>query len=656
MPVLRRGAVARLRYPPILVLLTMVARASAQSEPERIAAILKEEIQSPNVSRFRVQNYILERVAKPPSPANASAWSAEAAGIRERLLRDVVFHGWPDNWVKAPPKCEDRGVIETGHGYRLRKLRYEIVPGFESAAILYEPEHVLGRAPAILNVNGHVGAPGKAVEYKQKRCINFAKRGIFALNLEWFAFGELSNPENRHWFGAHLDLVGTHELGLFMLAMRRGLDYLAQHPGIDPDRLGVTGLSGGGWQTIMLSAFDDRVRVAVPVAGFSATSTKVEARERGDLGDLEQSPTDLFARVDYPWLVALRAPRPTLLIHNNEDDCCFRAPLVKSLIFDSVRPVYQLYGKGDALDWYENSDPGTHNYQIDNRRNAYRFFGRHFDVAGMGDEIISDSEILSQEELLVGLPEDNLTILGLARELAEAVERPPIPIDTAARAGWVRTEREKLRKVVRYAPVSLRRVWAVSSTKSAEVESKSYLFAMDNNLDANAVWLKAIRTPENTPATIVLDDRGKRESAGAVSERVNRGEQVLALDLLFTGDAWSGVDGYSYQQILQSLGERALGMEVAQLVEIARWLRDRAGGKAVRLETSGIRNQVLALVAGAIEPELFSERVTRGGMQSLKYLLDKPVTFQEAGELFCLDLYREFDIDRLAALATPRGK
>jgi len=48
------------------------------------------------------------------------------------LLQEVVFHGWPDEWVNSPPKFEDIGVIETGQGYRLRKLRYEIVPGFQS--------------------------------------------------------------------------------------------------------------------------------------------------------------------------------------------------------------------------------------------------------------------------------------------------------------------------------------------------------------------------------------------------------------------------------------------------------------------------------------------------------------------------------------------
>ena len=75
-----------------------------------------------------------------------------------------------------------------------RKLRYEIVPGFWSTAILYEPDNIMGQVPATLNVNEHDYVLGKAAEYKQKRCINFAKRGSLALSLEWLECGELGPP------------------------------------------------------------------------------------------------------------------------------------------------------------------------------------------------------------------------------------------------------------------------------------------------------------------------------------------------------------------------------------------------------------------------------------------------------------------------------
>src|SRR5438094_5310293 len=82
-------------------------------------------------------------------------------------------------------------------------------------------------------------------------------------------------------------------------------------------------------------------------------------------------------------------------------------------------------------------------------------------------------------------------------------------------------------------------------------------------------------------------------------------------------------------------------------------MRKSSGSPNIRVETTGIRNQVAALIAADLEPTLFSEVVVQEGMSSLKHLLDAPVNFESAPDLFCLDLYKEFDIDRLAKLAEP---
>src|SRR6185312_10446900 len=105
---------------------------------------------------------------------------------------------------------------------RIVKLRYEIVPGFESVALLYEPEHMTGKMPAILDVNGH-GDGGKMVEQKQKRCINQARRGILALSIEYLDYGEMDAPGNKHDYATLLDLAGKNGIGIFYLTMRRAL-------------------------------------------------------------------------------------------------------------------------------------------------------------------------------------------------------------------------------------------------------------------------------------------------------------------------------------------------------------------------------------------------------------------------------------------------
>ncbi len=438
--------------------LAFAAAASAQSDSRQLQPALEARIQAPQVTEFQLRQYLMKHVTPVSVPASAAKWSSEAQRVRTHLLDEVIFHGWPKEWVTAGPKFEEVGAIETGNGYRIVKLRYEIVPGFFSSALLYEPQPLKGPMPAILNVNGHVGPIGKAVEYKQKRCINFAKRGILALNLEWIAYGELSNPENKHSYAGHLDLVGANGVGLFYLAMRKGLDYLDARPNVDRARIGVTGLSGGGWQTITLSALDERVAVAVPVAGYSSLVTGIEHPEYVG-NDIEQNATDFRERQDYTHLTAMRAPRPTLLIYNAEDDCCFRGPLVKNGIFDEMKPFFRLFGKESAFRWYENADPGTHNYQFDNRLQAYRFFAEHFGLPTIDSELPVSGQIKTSEELEVGLPKDNLTILGLARKLARSIS--PQGDESASSA----VERDNLRKLVRFSPVTVQHAWPVGSTK-----------------------------------------------------------------------------------------------------------------------------------------------------------------------------------------------
>jgi len=628
----------RCRAAVTVLLLLCAARASAQTEPRQLVSILEEQVQAPEVTAYQLRLYVLDKITRLPSPASAGQWTAEAKRLRQHLLNNVVFHGWPKEWVEAPPRFEDLGPIPSGKGYRMRKLRYQIVPGFQSTAILYEPETRTGKAPAILNVNGHVGAPGKAVEYKQKRCINQALRGIISLNLEWLGCGELYAKENEHAFGAHLDLVGANEVGLFYLAMRRGLDYLDTHPAVDRSRIGMTGLSGGGWQTIMLSALDERIAAAAPVAGHASFLSRLERMT--DIGDIEQNPADLFASIDYAHLAAMRAPRPTLLIYNAEDNCCFRAPYVKRENFDAVLPFFRLYGKEDALSWHENIDPSDHNYQLDNRQRSYQFFGKHFGLSAEGEEIPVGAEVKTPDELAVGLPKENLSILGLARKLAATAPRPSSP------------SADLLKETVRFRPVEVQRAWIAGNTKRKGLETLSYRLEFSNELSAAGTWLKTIASPEYAPVTVVLADGGRKTSSAEISARVNRGEQVLALDLLFTGEMVPGQRGAGFVNVLSTFGERALGIQAAQLLAAGRWIGKVSGQRRVRVEASGMRTQVIALTAAALGHGVFSEIVVRNGIASLRHLLDGPVEARTAPELFCLDLYKQFDIDGLARLAS----
>ena len=130
----------------------------------------------------------------------------------------------------------------------------------------------------------------------------------------------------------------------------------------------------------------------------------------------------------------------------------------------------------------------------------------------------------------------NLTVLGVAKKLAEGIRREAVPLDRSQIGAWLAQQRAKLEKVVRYHSVQVESAWKITSTKSKGVETLSYRYELNDGLSATGIWLKAIATADDAPATIVLNDDGKKATAVEVSSRINRGEQVVALDLLFTGD------------------------------------------------------------------------------------------------------------------------
>jgi dienelactone hydrolase len=625
-----------------------LADLEAQATPETVSPLLEKPVQATAVTAYQLQRYMMKQLTKPAVPETAEAWTREEESYRKHILEDVAFHGWPQEWIHSAPHFEETDVVESQHGYRRRKLRYEIVPGFESTAMLYEPTNLTGRVPAILNLVGH-DPLGNATEYEQKRCINFAKNGMLALSLAWPGFGEMGQSENSHDFGGHLDLVGSNALGYFYLVMRRGLDYLESLPNTDGKRIGVTGLSGGGWQTTVLGALDERISVMVEVAGIGSMETNL-ARPT-DTQEIEETASDLLQSFDYTFLVAMRAPRPTLLIHNAQDDCCFLAPLVKPYVYEQVRPFFARYKADSSFRWHENLDPGTHNYQLDNRQHAYEFFSEFFHIAKITREIPSDSEILSPPDFAGSLPSHNLTVAGLARKLASQIVRESIPADVSARSSWAKSQREKMKNVLRYSDVSVSTPWRLSSTKRPGLQSFNYRFDFSNALSATGIWVASSHVGAAAPLTIVLNDKGYKASAANVADRVNRGEQVLALDPLFFGaTSPDDTDPASWELLVAGSGERPLGIEVAQLIAIARFFG--ADKQKIRLETEGIRSQSVALAAAALEPVFFSEVFSNGGMSSFQYLLDTPVLYRTAPDLFCLDLFKYFDLDRWSAMAS----
>ncbi len=599
--------------------------------------------------------FLLSRAAKFTLPGRADDWvNHDAPTLRRRILDQVVFKGVPREWFSQPPRVEEAGRIETGKGYSIRKLRYEACPGFWVPALLYEPDGLQGRVPVVLNPNGHVGKPGKAVAYKQIRCINMARRGMIALNLEWIAMGELGGECYAHNRQAYLDLCGRSGVSVFYLGLKRGLDVLLNHPNADPQRVAVTGLSGGGWQTVFFSALDTRVTACAPNAGY--ISLDARADHVADIGDVEQNPADMVRIADYSHLTAMLAPRPALLIYNIRDDCCFPAERAKRCVYDPVLPLYEKLGRADVFRFHVNHDPGTHNYEKDNREALYRFLNRCFfpDGSPPDKEIACDDEVRKPEELNVGIPKDNADFCTMAAELARGLPRDRCPPgDSAAILEWQRQARERLCEIVRIKP-------APDSWEARGEERVDGLHIVRRRLRVGDEWvLPAVEVSSTTgdaPRTaVVIADAGRASAAKTVRERLNTGCRVLAVDVVLSGEMLpQGFPAWQLAQMVSTVGERPLGVAAGQVLAAADCARREHPGRPVEIVGVGRTAGVIALIAAAADDGRIDAVTAVEPPSTLKLLIDEKADYAACPALFCFGLLERFDVRELAALCLPR--
>ena len=568
-------------------------------------------------------------------PISATRWQQRAKRVRQQMLK-LFFRGHADGLLDEVPRVEWVDTIETGAGYRIRKLRYEGYPGMWIPALLYEPTEVRGSIPAVLNPNGH-HMGGKAMDYKQARCINLAKRGMIAFNSEFIGMGELRADLDHNRIGA-LDLCGTAGIGVFYLVMKRALDVLLAHPHADSERVAMTGLSGGGWQTAILSALDERVRVIVPVAGYSALWQRRKCME--DIGDLEQCPSDMAAIADYDVLTGLYAPRPTLLIYNRHDDCCFQTRRARKSIFKPGRSVYSALGADDALTMYDNVAPGTHNYDADNRRQLYAFLNQHFQLDGPEDDLPWSDEIRSESELNVGLSSNNATLYTLAQDALGKTQT----VRTRRRSPAA--DRRRLSALI-CTPSwnSLRTSIVGARTMRKAYSAQHYALHLDDQWTLPVI---EIEPPNAQGADLIIADGGRSGCQTAVDAVLQAGRRALVADVFGTGEM--GVR-WQHQMLVAATGLRPLGLQVGHLIALGEWAGKRYG--VPRIIAHGQIVSTVALIACALRPHLATALQTHKLLDSLARLIQWPTPYTAAPGLFCFGLLREFDIKDFIALSAP---
>ncbi len=639
--------------------LSCVAASSALGDAtsDAIASWLQRELVGQELCLQKVQRFCDNRIARMPAVTSAAEWEEQSQQLREAVLQQVVYRGQAAAWRDAAVRVEWLDTIPGGEGYHIRKLRYEALPNLWIPALLYEPDQLEGRVPAILNVNGH-SAEGKAYVPKQMRCINQARRGMLALNVEWVGMGQLRTAGFSHSSMNQLDLCGTSGLAPFFLCMKRGLDVLLSLEHADPERVAVTGLSGGGWQTITISALDTRVKLSVPVAGYSSFLTRTVHHK--DLGDSEQTPNDLATLVDYTHLTAMMAPRSMLLIYNAADECCFESGYALGPLLSAAHPIFCLFGKPASLLSHVNYAPGTHNYEQNNREALYRALHQFFypgDPNFPDEEIPCQDEVKTAEQLAVELPADNKDFNSLALELAANLPASnSLPEAKEAAQQWQQDARAGLAAIVRASDYEV-------VPESLQVENASGLRAEFWRLNVGGEWMIPVTVIGKEIAAktaLLVADNGRAAAADVVNRLVQDNWRVVAIDPFGLGELDPGpgkaptTTGALFAMTAAAVGQRPLGIQASQVNAVARWITQHQAAPSVTVVGVGPRASLIALVSAGLEGSAVSSVQLHQALGSLKQTIEGNWSAMQYPEIFCFGLLESFDIRQLVALAAPR--
>ncbi|MCS7237515.1 MAG: acetylxylan esterase [Thermoguttaceae bacterium] len=322
---------------------------------------------------FRVQvEKLAERcLAEVPT---AETWPQWVARYRQQLMEMLGLY-------PMPPRTPLEPVVTGTTDWEdvvIEKLHFQSLPKLYVTANLYRPKEVAGKLPAILYVCGH-GAVRKGDISFGNKCayqhygLALARRGYVCLVIDTVQLGEIE--------GIH---HGTYRYGMWWWNNRgytpagieawnsiRAIDYLQSRPEVDPERIGISGRSGGGAYSWWTAAVDERIKAAVPVAGITDLADHVlDGCVEGHCDCMYIANT---YRWDYPLVAALVAPR-ALLIGNTDNDDIFPEDGVRRL-YEKVRKVYAALGVEDKCQLAVF--PGRHEDVPQLQEVTLRWFDKH---------------------------------------------------------------------------------------------------------------------------------------------------------------------------------------------------------------------------------------------------------------------------------------
>ncbi|MBS1790289.1 MAG: acetylxylan esterase [Acidobacteria bacterium] len=293
------------------------------------------------------------------------AWLARAAELRQQILVSAGL--WPTP-TKQPIKAVIFDKLDRGD-FTVEKVYFESYPGFYVTGNLYRPKNATGKLPAVLCPHGHWAygrLENQPLNSGPARAISFARQGYVAFSYDMVGYNDSSTI--THKFADHNTtgveaLWGVNLLGLQLWNSIRSVDFLLSLPEVDASRIACTGESGGGTQTFLLMAVDDRIKLASPV-------NMVSFLMQG--GSLCENAPNLRIDTNNVELASLMAPRPMLMVSATGD----WTKNTMTSEYPAVRSIYRLFGAEDKLTAVQMDAP--HNYNQQSREAVYGWFAHWF--------------------------------------------------------------------------------------------------------------------------------------------------------------------------------------------------------------------------------------------------------------------------------------
>lgn len=464
-------------------------------------------------------------------------WENRQAYVRQTL--EEIVGPFPE---RTPLNPVITGTLNH-EGMVIEKLYFESRPGYYVTAIFCYPENRTEPLPAILFCSGHAAEGFRSTTY-QTMIFNYAKKGFAVLAFDPIGQGEriryldesgkprLGSTIEHSYPGSQSFLVGISPANFFIWDGIRAVDYLMTREEVDPQRIGITGRSGGGTQTAYIAAMDERIHAAAPEC-YITTFDKL-LKSKGPQ-DAEQNLKQGIAKgIDLADYIEVRAPKPTLLIGTTRD--IFSIQGFRD-VYQEAQKAYAAWDAEDNLEFTE--DDAGHASTVKNREATYRFFRKHLNHPGpVRDEEVA---VLDPKQLWV-LPTGNVyrdlggeDIYSLTLRFLEENknEGPANPTEL----------REKMIQMSGYEAPDPGEVVFSGRTHYDGYAIEKYLVQGSGSYYLPLVWIK----PESANGQTILwvDTQGKKaaEVGGPIDFWLDAGFSVVVPDLSGIGELGDGYKG-----------------------------------------------------------------------------------------------------------------